>query len=768
MKRFVFHVVILSVLLSLFSFIPSVNAASYSMPVAWQIVYLNPDGSLDVYDYREYHFYNGSPPTSTFPYELNPDYKIFNRTLKYYDFQAYEVTELLDVVLENPVDIVSQWGKISKFLNELPVSSSGYHYSVSVPDKSPLRLLIHYKVSPEITVVGKDFAMTYYQLVSMGKSPVKVKTYVTAFVLPRKADCNNNTNNKIEPNSSCPCFRVHKFVVKSPTGNPKEVIGNFTKTCKYVTFTAHNVDVRSVNELYAVYDLSLVPKYSLQKLDIDYETMNKRMEGLFSHSPILLVGLIITGSIIVFFVSALLFAVFYFILSTMEQKYLKKKIDEIHPKMKIPDKNKIKTAIMYNRKIAEKALSIGDPYVVVDNYNDVANKYIKDSEFRETLRNLLKSVFFSLMKKGYIEPIDTGDEEIYGYRINLHKDESDLDDAEKYVFKEIRRAAKDFSVSSSNETIKKLDLENDQEILTIEELEEFLKEAVATGTVNYHGVVEHYEISRLIAFAYEIYNRTYREAEIPFPLIVGKTPPDYPVIRFSIFKFISALSLTLFISSIFTLIYYLLFGNKIIDSVLRTGNWMLVYRPAAIITVIILLFVGLVYGFTHKRWFDKSWWERFTKWYAVGRWIEELTNITSDELMDIWEALNWDDYFELAILFGLERNVLNLFEKLPASVWQEKVVDSYIVTSFYRDRYYRRHIHDRYSGGIINPLEGIDMKIKDVFNQTVTSYENALESAKTYWEATHSSSRGRRGGFGGWSGGSFGGGFGGGGGSSGW
>jgi uncharacterized membrane protein len=69
-------------------------------------------------------------------------------------------------------------------------------------------------------------------------------------------------------------------------------------------------------------------------------------------------------------------------------------------------------------------------------------------------------------------------------------------------------------------------------------------------------------------------------------------------------------------------------------------------------------------------WLHPKWWERFSGWERVALFIRNLTAIAESSPL---QALNWDDYFEVASIRGLGDILTGALKKLNLNVSAEKL-----------------------------------------------------------------------------------------------
>ena len=405
-----------------------VYGMSYALPTAWQIVYLNVDGSLDVYDYREYRF-PGSPPSNILPYRLGKDYPLYGRRLKYPMFRAYVSDIPLDDIT-SPVDIKEDWEYVKKHLTPLIVDGTDGQFDIHVPDTDHLYILVHYKVSSDITVVGKDFARTYYGLPTLGKSDVKVSEYRLAFVLPTSLQC-TATQVYDENDSICPCFVVHRFL---PNGGK---IGTFYKGCDFVLFVVDDLDVRTRQEIDAIYPPSVLSPEARETLAVDqaYEEVRKWQEAHSLDPSIFFRYMIVSIIIGIVLVSGS--TLIWLVKKGVHYKYYLKQLADLPATMDMPHDD-VYRSYFFSTLDLRIALGGKDPYDIPEDLEDISDS-TSISVCIEKGGNMFRAIFFALMKKGYIEPITDGDRVLGFSLVDSHVP---LEPHEKYVLEKIREAAR--------------------------------------------------------------------------------------------------------------------------------------------------------------------------------------------------------------------------------------------------------------------------------------------------------------------------------------
>ncbi|NOZ92395.1 MAG: DUF2207 domain-containing protein [Dictyoglomi bacterium] len=646
MKK-LFVIVFIGILLSSFVFIPISHAASYEMPTAWQIVYLNKDGSIDVYDYREYSFESG-PPSTTLPYYLNTDSPPYNRTLSYPLFEAY----LADTPIENitkPTDIREKWQSIQPHLKKLEIQGSNPKFKVSVPDENTLLILVHYKVSPAVTVVGKDFARTYYVLPTLGKSDVNVDQYYTAFILPEKPVCKDAIVYDKEDHK-CPCFMVHRFIVKGSSSS----IGKYFKGCDFVLFDAKNLPVNTVQELDAVYPPSILSQQAISALKVDqtYEDVRKWQEAHSQNPGEMAKGMwfSIIGTVVAFLFAGVAGGRKI----SAYKKYYLNQLKHLPPGMDMPSDD-VYRSFFFTLEDLKLALQGQNPYNIPTSINDT----IKPEDIKMYINkggNAFRAIFFSLMQKEYIVPITDGDK-LLGFR--LQDSSKPLEEHEAFVLEKIKEAAR-MDVENKGGLFSKLfgrkheDLatvmnERDPEnILLPQEFEAYLKRDM--NTINLGNGVSA-SIPVLVDICLGIMNKMKETRNIPNPL-GGNVPEDAPS-SIKMWDKISKIFIMTGLGLMMAAGLYFLFGKifaTLIGISANTTFWLIIPLILPVLMFIIGLFMK---GSLPSRWLNGKWWQEFLAWYKVEKWVKEFTRIAKKEI-SAYETLNWDKYYMFAALRGIE------------------------------------------------------------------------------------------------------------------
>ncbi len=730
----------LAVLISLL-FIPHTLAASYRLPTAWQIVYLNSDGSLDVYDYRHYKF-DGGPPSDTLPYKLEIYYGLYDRTISYSNFEAYILESPLEDILKSPLDIKNGINKISK--HKLTVNSIGdFEYHIHVPDKDTLLIVVHYKVSNDITVVGKDFARTYYALPTLGKSNVYVDNHTIAFVLPRKLSCGNSTPQYDPSDSKCPCFKVIRFL---PEGGPT---GRYYKSCQYIAFESSNFPVTTQEEIDAVYPKSLIVKNVWEKLQVSqsWKDVQKWQKMQAIDTGFLFMKFI--NYIVLTIISYIIYLFFANRKYKIKKKYYKKIAENVPATMEMPNERVLRS-IFFTDDDLNYALSGKEPRDLPLDIDSSSTP----TEVKLLIKKggaVFRAAFFNLMKKGYIQPITDGDK-ILGFQ--LQESSASLEPIEKEVLQHVKEAAKInvekkkgkgflglFKKKEENlaDVMNERDPEN---ILLPEEFEAYLKKHMKTITLK--GGVEA-KIPQIAQIGANLIKHVKETEDIPEAL-----GPDVPedikgkVIRAlrweRIVKYIT-------LGLLFTALTYLLLSFTL-SFFFKIIPIKAVYTSGPILILILLIFKGFIYSPVQIEldllkvfWITPEWWHEFKGWKGVQRWIEEFTRIAKKEI-SAYETLNWDNYFVFAILRGIEKKLIDVLKII--GVFKEKGEEQYM------RNYYTYMMATNYM-------------YYHSWTEASTTFTHSFNSA---YESAHKSGTTSGGGFS--SGSSFGGGSGGGGGSTGW
>ncbi len=647
MKK-LFGFLITSILFLSIVFMPVSYAASYDLPTAWQIVYLNKDGTIDVYDYREYFFDNG-PPSTTLPYHLNTDFPLYNRTLNYPLFEAYLLDTPLDT-LTDPTDIREKWQNIQPHLKKIDVYGNEPNFEVSVPDENTLLILIHYKVSPYITVVGQDFARTYYALPTLGKSDVNVDQYYTAFILPETPVCKDGVVYDKEDNQ-CPCFMVHRFIVSGSAGS----IGKYYKGCDFVLFEVSNLPVTTVQELDAVYPPSILSEKAISVLKVDqtYDDVKKWQEA-HSQDP----GEMTKAmwySIVATVVAFLLYGIAGGRKISAYKKYYLNQLKHLPPGMDMPSDD-VYRSFFFTMSDLQLALQGENPY----NIPTSISSSTKPEEIKTYINkggNAFRAIFFSLMQKEYIVPITDGDK-LLGFK--LQDSNKPLEEHEAFVLEKVKEAAR-MDVENKGGLFSRLfgkkheDLatvmnERDPEkILLPQEFEAYLKRDMKTIHLG-NGVSA--SIPVLVDICLGIMNKMKETRDIPNPL-GGSVPVNAPS-SIKTWDKISKIFLMTGLGFMMAAGLYFLFIKiffNLINIIPSTTIWLIIPLILPILMFIIGLFMK---GNLPKKWLNGNWWQEFLGWYKVEKWVKEFTRIAKKEI-SAYETLNWDKYYMFAALRGIEK-----------------------------------------------------------------------------------------------------------------
>ena len=637
-------VLVLIVMLSVV-FIPPTLAVSYAMPQAWQIVYLGADGSLDVYDYREYIFDNG-PPTDTLPYHLNTEYALYHRTLSYPVFEAYTTRQSLDGIVK-PTDIKERWNTLRGYLQKLQVEGTGGNFDIHVPHTNHLFILVHYKVSPDITVIGKDFARTYYKLPTLGKSDVSVDTYYTAFILPTPVQCNNAPTYD-QDDTSCPCFMVHRFL---PQGGP---IGRYDKGCDFVLFTVSHLPVTTEQELDSVYPPSVLTQADRGKLSVN-ETYDEVKQWQEAHSA--------TPEDTLRYMWWSLFAsIFALIIGGIAggrkkaayKKYYLHQLKHAPHSMELPSDD-IYRSFFFTTDELYTALDGNDPYDIPSKFSDETSPSLV-KRYIEKGGNAFRAIFFSLMQKGYIIPITDGDK-LLGFKIEDAN--TPLEEHEKLVLQTVKEAAKT-DVKEKHGLISKIfgkreDLatvmnERDPEhILLPQEFEAYLKKDMYSV---YLGNDVYASIPAVAQLGLDLITSLLSTRDIP-PVFAQQIPQDAPSsIKMwdKIRKFMLMLGVGLMLAA----------GGYFFISVAFSHLLTILPHPSlwnaipALLAVVFLIIGFFMKGTMPMTWLNPAWFSELLAWYKVEKWIKAFTRIAKKNI-SAYETLNWDHYYIFAALRGIEQ-----------------------------------------------------------------------------------------------------------------
>ena len=730
---FVFILLFLAIgMLSLAAPSPAYASGPYKLPLAWQIVYLNTDGSLDVYDYREYYF-DGGPPSAIFPYHLGTDYDLYNRTLSYPLFEAYAS----DVSLSDipPTDIKQAMARIKSHLHKLDILGTEPDFDISVPMDDHLYLLVHYKVSPDITVVGKDFARTYYQLPKLGKSEVSVDHYYTAFILPKKPTCDKNLPKYDENDSVCPCFMVHRFL---PKGGP---IGTYHKGCEFVLFEVKNLDVRTVQELDSVYPKTILSAEAQKALYVDQTYKDvKNWQEAHSTSPD-------TAMKMTWY--SLLAAIVAGILgkwaSSRKEKeharYYWRKVEETPAGMDMPSDN-VYRSFFFTEEDLVSAMAGDNPY---DYTLDITDTTLP-SDITALMRksgNLFRAIFFSLMTKGYISPITDGDK-LIGFRIE--EGTLPLDEGEKLVFEVAKEAAKMevakekkvgllgrlFGKGKEEDLAHVMNEREPDKILLPEEFEAYLSKGTKTIELMSDTTVE---IPRVAEIGARLIKMLLEKEDLP-PATTEEPPLDAPSsIKMwdKISKFFKVAAAGLIMTAglyFFIAVSYYSFINAFPHPTLLNT------APLALAGLFMALGLMLK-GSLPRTWVHPQWFDEFLSWYRVQKWISEFTRIATKDI-SAYETLNWDIYYIFATLRGMEELLIKALKTTGIIKKTEHIQRLYM---YHRASYYM------YSSAW---LHSTNTFTKEYESQYYKAYRSGSSSSGSF------------------TGSSFGGGGGGGGGSTGW
>ena len=711
---------------------PAYASGPYKLPLAWQILYLNTDGSLDVYDYREYYF-DGGPPSAIFPYHLGTDYDLYNRTLSYPLFEAYAS----DISLSDipPTDIKQAMARIQSHLHKLDILGTEPDFDISVPMEDHLYLLVHYKVSPDITVVGKDFARTYYELPKLGKSEVSVDKYFTAFILPRTPTCDKNLPKYDEKDPVCPCFMVHRFL---PGGGP---IGIYHKGCDFVLFEVKNLDVRTVQELDSVYPRNILSKEAQKALYVDqtYKDVKTWQEA---HSTSPKVPMKMTWySLLAGILAWVIGGIFAKKKDKEHARYYWRKLEEIPAGMDMPSDN-VYRSFFFTEDDLITAMAGANPY----DYTLEITDDTSPSDVKALMRksgNLFRAIFFSLMTKGYISPITDGDK-LIGFRIE--EGNLPLDEKEKLVLEVVKEAAKMevakekkvgllgrlFGKGKEEDLAHVMNEREPEKILLPEEFDAYLSEGTKTIELMSDTTVE---IPRVAEIGALLIKMLLEKEELP-PVLTEEPPLDAPssikmwdkaakFLKLTGAGFIMTAGLYFFIA----VSYYSFINAFPHPTILNTAPLLL-----AILFMVLGLFLR---GSLPSTWIHPQWFDEFLSWFRVEKWIREFTRIATKDI-SAYETLNWDIYYIFATLRGMEEL---LIKALKTTGIIKKVENIQRLYMYHRASYYM------YSSAW---LHSTNTFTKEYESQYYKAYSSGSSSSGSF------------------TGSSFGGGGGGGGGSTGW
>lgn len=678
---------------------------SYAIPTAWQIVYLNIDGSLDVYDYREYRF-SYSSPSNIFPYHLGTDYPLYGRSLKYPIFNAYVLDIPLDR-LTSPVDIRENWQHIKNQLEPLVVDGRDGQFDIYVPDTDHLYILVHYKVSSDITVVGKDFARTYYELPTIGKSDVEVSDYRLAFVLPTSLQC-TATPVYDENDSKCPCFVVHRFL---PDGGK---IGVFHKGCDFVLFTVNDLDVRTRQEVDAIYLPSVLSPEARSALAVDqsYEEVKKWQEANSLDPSVIYryMMMSIASGVVLIIVSMFI----GWIGKGVYFKYYLRQLSVVPATMDMPHDD-VYRSYFFSTLNLRIALAGKDPYDIPKGLENILDSTDMNT-YIEKGGNVFRAIFFVLMKKGYIVPITDGDRVLGFSLVDSHVP---LEPHEEYLLEKIREAARidvpeDVGLLSkilrkNRENLAKVMNKRDPEnTLLPEEFQWYLKQEARSIVLSTGKTVE---VPKLVEIAVDIMRKIKESRDIPTPLST-ELPKDAPSMLVSLQK-ISQLFLLVGIGCFASAALYYLIGNAFFTLIGVVKNVLVLFTVPIFIPLLMFIIALMKPATFPQTWLNEGWWKEFLSWYKVEKWIKEFTRIARKDI-SAYETLNWDNYYLFAALRGLERllikalKITGLVERNPdvQHVYLYSLSTSYMydhswtpISREFVSAYHKSHMSGTYSGG---------------------------------------------------------------------
>ncbi len=716
------------VILSVLIMYPAYGA-SYTLKEAWQIVYLNKDGSIDVYDYRYYQFEDGMPPSLLMPYHLGKKPGIYGNVPSYPMIEAYLLPKpLLNIM---PYQIKESFSTVTEQGEKLHVIGEDGDFTIQVPLQGTLILLIHYKAT-NITVVGKDFARTYYSLPTLGRSENTVKHYYTGFVLPQPLNCKDEIYDKKD--TICPCFKVIHFIVKSPS--IKE--GKYHKSCQYVIFETTNMSVLTEQEIDAVY-----PKYIITtSSDVVHttQTFQEVERWQKAHATDSSISLKYTWISIL---SGLAFMIAGGVLGGRQirvfKAYYLSQIKNLEPDMNMP-KEDIYRSSLFTKQDLEDALAGINPYTVPEKITTGLSPE-KLEKYIDRGGNIFRGIFFNLMVKSYIQPI-TEDNQVVGFYISHSS--IPLKPYEEKVLSYLKEAAK-VNVEKKQSFIKNL-LEKDKQniahilnqtepekVLLPEEFDTYLRKTLYE--IRLKGGDKVY-IPNIVEISLKLIRDIIEKENIPSPL-GGEKPEDIPgalrkLGRGKITMFTIGIGFILSASMYF--IEYAIFYN-LLSLIPSPTLWLGLPLILPIITLILSKKVEAKDNFP---WLNRDWWQEFLEWKKVDKWIDTVTRIKEEEL-SIYSGINWDQYYLFATLRGKE----NILKPILRMVYEKE---------------YHQESKRVYTYMIANQF---------MYNYGWNSATlHTLSSYRRTWQMAHRSGTSSGGGIS--SGTSFGGGGGAGGGSTGW
>ncbi len=692
------------------------------IPEAWLVEYISPDGSLDIYIYRHFHFPSGENPYAEATLKLNTDFKLYGRKLTYSDVEAFQ-TKILDGTDPLAIADIIRSGSCPKL--ETYYDTAEGLWAIKLPRSGDFAFVVHYRVGPEISAVGDDFARTYYRFPAILDADVPVKKLLIGLRLPGEPTCSGENYDEEDPN--CPCFKVIHYIasdVESPGW-----VGEYQKTCDHILFTAQDVPADIIHELDAVYPPTLLSN-APQDIFVDqtWEEVKAQQISMVkgeeaskrAYQIKYLTEKSVFWAIVVDLISMLLASLSGKFKKGRIKLYYLQKIEAAGPSMELPG-NPEDSAIYHPYHFG---MALNGKLT----YNEVAPEDIaKNNSLANLAQGVIGWLIFRLIRKGYLQPITDGDK-LAGMRIVKENPEG-LSPEEAKVFEALKSAALEREKKGLLDRFRTPDEahianeRDDTHIITAGELKAFMNKPADKTYVNGKAI----DIPYGIKLASEIVSAIHSRYSGPKPPYTDQPPIDMPR-GIAIAALLESGMTSLMIGGI---VWGLLAGAIAWALWKMLGSIPIPPMVWAVAPAVLGLGVFILIAMASKpdlgTWLHPKWWERFLGWERVALFIRNLTAIAEATPL---QALNWDDYFEVASIRGLGDILTGALKKLKLDIPPERVAAYRTSTVFGTYAFY--HAYHNFS----------------------SSYSKAVRSGTT--------SSGGHG-----SGTSFGGGMGGGGGSSG-
>ncbi len=627
------------------------------------IIKANADGSADIYDYREYTFPSGHAPSSQMPYYLT------GKGITYTDFEAqqvsFNITEI--TTLREIWDIFTKVQGLS-----LPVSGENGNYTIDIPKKEHLQILIHYRVYG-ITTIGKDFARTYIRVPSLGQTEgVYMKNFMLGFMLPSSIDSCRELP-AYESSSTLPCISINRYFAGGTLYIPPSVWGKEKTYSEGTLWIEKHVPVKLIHIVDAVYPKELTTGKHISTYFSDiagdrdnmfmasYEIYKKgnefyRRYRLKLNMAFAGTSLLIGGGLLIFLGLLLIY-----IRQRHIETYYVDRLRKTPASMDMPN-NEVYRSFFFTKDDLDMALQGSNPYnypALIADGSSVGDiiRYVEKGE------NAFKGIFLSLVQKEYLIPA-VEDGKPVGFYIT-DKDEGRLPPHERIVLKHMKKAATTkvkhkltdlFRQKSAIEIANQMDKAS---ILLPEEFQAYVEKHVYPIKVGKHEVLIPMFLTTILSSMTALKNTM----DIP------------PAIKLRS----KGLGRWFIILGVFFGILGFFMADRRIASLLfisgTTGTVLLLGTFAILITAMIIKNMYIpTPSYLHPTWFDE-----YVGWHSVEKWIINYTRLPHD--IDTYSGLNWDKYLIFAALRGKEKLPLDALNMSPH--YTGNLADSLILTGIF-------------------------------------------------------------------------------------